>query len=194
MSYEATLLVFGILLLLIGLVGKVKAKELEVGTSSTIARAVTGILGIGLIALSLSLADVPLLGERQTDGSQPVLIDSNLPTAEAERSIIADAILGTWDQYALINGRYERLGRFTVLKNGSEFVMAPVEQSRDPTIVNSIGIDSVAFDGINWVFVSEWSNGGRGEFRLQRISATEFQGAVWIEGVRSTENRWVKID
>lgn len=54
MSYEATLLVFGILLLLIGLVGKVKARELEVGTSSRITRVVTATLGIVLIVLSLS--------------------------------------------------------------------------------------------------------------------------------------------
>jgi len=53
MNYSVALLVFGILLLLIGLVGKVKAKELEVGTSSGTIRSVVGTIGVVLIALSL---------------------------------------------------------------------------------------------------------------------------------------------
>ena len=54
MSYEVALLVFGILLLLVGLVGKVKAKELEIGTSSGIVRVVLSILGIVLVVLSFN--------------------------------------------------------------------------------------------------------------------------------------------
>ena len=70
MTYEATLLVFGILLLLIGLIGKVKAKELEIGTSSAIARAVTGLVGIVLIVISLILVNAPFLTPgRQTETS-----------------------------------------------------------------------------------------------------------------------------
>ena len=57
MNYETALLVFGILLLLIGLVGQVKAKELEIGTSSTVARAVIGVVGVALIILSLTASD-----------------------------------------------------------------------------------------------------------------------------------------
>ena len=57
MTYEATLLVFGILLLLVGLIGKVKAKELEIGTDSKVARAVTGLVGVILIVISLVLVD-----------------------------------------------------------------------------------------------------------------------------------------
>lgn len=55
-EYNVVLLVFGILLLLVGLVGKVKAKELEVGTGSAVARVVLGVIGIGLMALSLALS------------------------------------------------------------------------------------------------------------------------------------------
>ena len=54
MSYEVTLLVFGILLILVGLLGKVKAKELEVGTSSRTARAVIAVLGIVLVIFSFN--------------------------------------------------------------------------------------------------------------------------------------------
>ncbi|MDH3422971.1 MAG: hypothetical protein OEN00_08255 [Gemmatimonadota bacterium] len=54
MDYNVALLVFGILLLLVGLVGKVKAKELEIGTSSKVARTVIGLIGALLVALSLA--------------------------------------------------------------------------------------------------------------------------------------------
>ena len=54
MSYEVTLLVFGILLFLVGLVGKVKAKELEVGTSSKMARIILAIAGLVLVVLSFN--------------------------------------------------------------------------------------------------------------------------------------------
>jgi len=53
-SYEVTLLVFGILLLLLGLVGNIKAKEIEVGTSSTTVRVVTSIVGLVLMILSFN--------------------------------------------------------------------------------------------------------------------------------------------
>lgn len=58
MSYEVTLLVFGILLLLIGLIGKVKAQQLEVGTDSAVARVVIAIFGSLLVVFSLN-PDVP---------------------------------------------------------------------------------------------------------------------------------------
>ncbi|MCZ6595998.1 MAG: hypothetical protein O6943_13955 [Bacteroidetes bacterium] len=54
MSYEVTLLVFGILLLLVGLLGKVKAKEIEVGTSSRIVRIVLSLLGIVFVVSSFN--------------------------------------------------------------------------------------------------------------------------------------------
>jgi hypothetical protein len=54
MDYKVALLVFGILLFIVGLVGKVKAKELEVGTSSRIVRLVMSLLGIVLIVLSFN--------------------------------------------------------------------------------------------------------------------------------------------
>ena len=65
MDYYVALLVFGVLLLLLGLVGKVKAKELEVGTSNVTVRIVTTLVGSVLIVLSfvfnpgISLTNVP---------------------------------------------------------------------------------------------------------------------------------------
>ena len=56
MEYSVALLIFGILLLLVGLIGKVKAKELEVGTGNPVTRVVVGMLGVGLVLLSLLIS------------------------------------------------------------------------------------------------------------------------------------------
>ncbi|CAH1092386.1 hypothetical protein [Candidatus Nitrotoga sp. 1052] len=53
MDYRTALLTFGVVFLLVGLIGQVKLKELEVGTSNSIARAILGVLGLILILLSL---------------------------------------------------------------------------------------------------------------------------------------------
>ncbi|MEM6308473.1 MAG: hypothetical protein AAF754_00360 [Pseudomonadota bacterium] len=58
MDYGVALLVFGILLLLLGLVGQIKAKELEVGTGHPVVRTIVGVLGVGLITLSLLISPV----------------------------------------------------------------------------------------------------------------------------------------
>ena len=76
MSYEVTLLVFGILLLLLGLVGKIKAKELEVGTSSTTVRVVTSLIGFVLITLSFN-PDIP----------KSLLSSFTEPTKESEEAV-----------------------------------------------------------------------------------------------------------
>ena len=60
-SYPVALLLVGIVLLLVGLVGKVKAKELEVGTSNKIARIVTGSIGVVLVVLSFGLLGIAAL-------------------------------------------------------------------------------------------------------------------------------------
>jgi hypothetical protein len=71
MTYEATLLVFGILLLLVGLIGKVKAKELEIGTDSTAARAITGLVGVILIVISLVLVDGSIFSKLRNASETP---------------------------------------------------------------------------------------------------------------------------
>jgi hypothetical protein len=52
MTFQVALLIFGILLLLLGLVGKIKAKELEAGTTNPAARTVFSILGLILVVVS----------------------------------------------------------------------------------------------------------------------------------------------
>jgi hypothetical protein len=51
---ETTLLTLGILLILIGLIGQVKAKEIEVGTNNTFVRIILGVIGVVFVYLALS--------------------------------------------------------------------------------------------------------------------------------------------
>ncbi len=69
MDYEVALLIFGILLLLLGLVGQVKAKEIEVGTSNSVVRIVATLVGVLFIVLSFD-PDLPrsfLSGFKKTE-------------------------------------------------------------------------------------------------------------------------------
>lgn len=77
MSYEVALLVFGIILLLVGLVGKVKARELEVGTSSRTARIVLASLGAALIALSFNPEGAKDIVRRLCPGRENVAAETS---------------------------------------------------------------------------------------------------------------------
>jgi hypothetical protein len=48
-----TLLTLGVMLLLVGIIGQVKAKELDVGTKNPLARIIIGLIGLFFIGLSL---------------------------------------------------------------------------------------------------------------------------------------------
>lgn len=51
---DATLLTLGILLLLVGLIGQVKAKEIEIGTTNPFVRTILAIIGVVFVYLALS--------------------------------------------------------------------------------------------------------------------------------------------
>src|SRR5574341_2341490 len=58
---ESTLFTCGILLLLVGLIGQVKAKEIEIGTKNPIVRIILGVIGVLFVYLALSKDYLPIL-------------------------------------------------------------------------------------------------------------------------------------
>jgi hypothetical protein len=58
---ETTLLTLGVLLVLVGLIGQVKAKEIEVGTKSPFVRIILGLMGVVFVYMSLSKGFLPSL-------------------------------------------------------------------------------------------------------------------------------------
>ncbi len=57
---ETTLLTMGILLMLVGLIGQVKAKEIEVGTKNPFVRIILGVIGVIFVYLALSKDYLPV--------------------------------------------------------------------------------------------------------------------------------------
>jgi hypothetical protein len=68
-----TFLTLGVLLLLVGIVGQVKAKEIEVGTKNPLARIILGLIGLLFISVSIISSFAPF-------------IPSLIPTASIESS------------------------------------------------------------------------------------------------------------
>ena len=56
-GFDIALLTFGVILFLLGLIGRVKAKEMDVGTNNVLARSIGGTLGVLFIGLSLAPHD-----------------------------------------------------------------------------------------------------------------------------------------
>jgi hypothetical protein len=58
-EFPAVLLTLGVTLLLVGLVGRIKTKDMEVGTENKTVRFIIGVIGAAFIALALSVAFKP---------------------------------------------------------------------------------------------------------------------------------------
>ena len=80
MEYPVILLSLGVILLLVGLVGKVKAQQLEVGTNNKVIRIIVGCLGTIFIILSIymffSVSSTPTTKEKSF--YKPIIDDYRL--------------------------------------------------------------------------------------------------------------------
>ena len=61
MDLKTTLLTLGVILILVGLIGQVKAKEIEVGTKNPLARLVLGLIGFAFVGVALSDSIIPYI-------------------------------------------------------------------------------------------------------------------------------------
>lgn len=105
----------------------------------------------------------------------------------------ADVILGLWDQYMVIDGRERRISRYRVTRTGPRYVMSLEWVAGGPGLIRARDIRDIHSDGSEWSFTSEWTDGRSGEFRLRRTGEDVYEGFVWVNGVRGTQNRWVKV-
>lgn len=64
-TLQVTFLTLGVMLLLVGLIGQVKAKEIEVGTKNPIVRVLVGLIGLLFIGISFS-GRLPLASDTAT--------------------------------------------------------------------------------------------------------------------------------
>jgi hypothetical protein len=139
MSYEVTLLVFGILLFLVGLVGKVKAKELEVGTSSKTARIIIAIAGLVLVVLSFNpdIVKTVITSPQEQMGADTHADQKNLDE-EAERARLAEEERRKAEQARLVEERRRRAqlqGVYTIQQKSNRRYVDAHEGTNDNSVV-----------------------------------------------------------
>ena len=111
------------------------------------------------------------------------------------RSSPGDVILGTWQQFGFLpaTSQWEYLGTFVVAKANGVYAMSAREQREDPQFVNSIGIFDVQSDGTSWTFNSNWGRGDVGNFLLQKVSSTVFEGTASVGARVVGRTKWVRV-
>ena len=119
------------------------------------------------------------------DPAQPITPTPNTPTIE-----------GAWKQYAIVPEMDPvYLGTFVVSRYKGEWVMSPRTQTEGDDRVNTLGIFDVSYDGQRWTFNSNWGQTeGVGNFELDRVSPTVFEGEIRVAGRIPNRTRWVKVE
>lgn len=117
------------------------------------------------------------------------------PNETPRPSSPGDVILGTWQQFLFdpANSKWEYLGTFVVARMDSAYTMSAREQREDPRLLNSIGIFDVRSDGTSWSFNSNWGRGMVGNFQLQKVSSTSFEGTISVDNRVVGRTKWVRI-
>ncbi|HYO25682.1 MAG TPA: hypothetical protein VEQ85_12130 [Lacipirellulaceae bacterium] len=104
-------------------------------------------------------------------------------------------IEGAWKQYVLSPEEGAvYLGTFVVSRLKDEYIIAPRTQTEGERFMNSIGVTDVSYDGAVWSFNSNWGAGEVGNFELQRVSPSMFEGEIRMAGKFSNRTRFVKIE
>jgi hypothetical protein len=73
-------------------------------------------------------------------------------------------------------------------------VISPRTQSEGERMENSIGVTDVSYDGRGWSFNSNWGKGRVGNFELERLSPTVFEGEIRVAGKFENRTRFVRIE
>jgi hypothetical protein len=220
-SSEIIVFVFGCLLLLIAILGGgFEVKELKIGKVGQFARAGCSLLGLLFVALGIWLHSSSIPGPEKgplpnntvsptpiqnTSGGVTISSSSTPPNpkktqkkstaSSAPIPVRGDIIIGTWQQYGLdaTTSRWELFGTFVVVKVGGVYTISAREQRDAPGLLHSIGIFDVRSDGVSWTFNSNWGGGRVGNFRLHRVSDTQFDGTVYFSGRAIGITRWIRI-
>jgi hypothetical protein len=104
-------------------------------------------------------------------------------------------IEGAWKQYILTQDEGAvYLGTFVVARAEGEYVISPRTQSEGERMENSIGVTDVSYDGRGWSFNSNWGKGRVGNFELERLSPTVFEGEIRVAGKFENRTRFVRIE
>lgn len=106
-------------------------------------------------------------------------------------------MVGIWVQYlqAPVFGTWLNGGLYRVeLANGRLTMRMESDARMTVGLIKPRRITNVTFDGEYWTFVSTWSIGGFGTFRLRRVDDDLFEGRLETDRRESIRNLWRRID
>lgn len=106
-------------------------------------------------------------------------------------------MVGIWVQYlqAPVFGTWLNGGLYRVASVEGRLTMR-MESDAGMTegVIKPRSITNVAFDGEFWTFVSTWSIGGFGTFRLRRVDDDLFEGRLETDRRQTIRNLWKRVD
>lgn len=157
-----------------------------------IAAALTGILTLLFLLFPSLRPELP--HNTPTQSTTPVSAAAAPSGTPPPQPSPGDVILGTWQQFGFVpeTSRWEYFGTFVVAKVNGAYAMSAREQREDPQLLNSIGIFDVQSDGTSWSFNSNWGQGAVGNFLLQKVSSTEFEGTISASARVVGRTKWVR--
>lgn len=160
-----------------------------------IAVALTGILTLLFLLFPNLKPDLPHNSQSPSQSSAPASAAAEPSETLPPRSNPGDVILGTWQQFGFdpATSQWEYLGTFVAAKVNGAYTMSAREQREDPRLLNSIGIFDVRSDGTSWSFNSNWGRGAVGNFLLQKVSSTSFEGTISVDTRIVGRTKWVRI-
>ncbi len=120
--------------------------------------------------------------------------DSHKNTS-THRAQTAPGIEGAWKQYVLTEDEgVVYMSTFVVAAGDEGYVISPRTQVEGDRFQTSLGVFDVAYDGAHWSYNSNWGDGEVGNFELQRVSPTVFEGDIRLAGKLLRRTRLVKVE
>jgi hypothetical protein len=107
----------------------------------------------------------------------------------------APGIEGAWKQYVLTEDEgVVYMSTFVVATGDEGYVISPRKQVEGERFQTSLGVFDIAYDGAHWSYNSNWGDGEVGNFELERVSPTVFEGDIRLAGKLLRRTRLVKVE
>ncbi len=108
----------------------------------------------------------------------------------------AHELEGKWQQFiwSAQGEGWKSGGVYRVSVEGEALTMSIVENwTSAPNFIRSTGLAHVAFYDEVWTFDSLLENGEQISFSLQQTDENTFEGYSYLNGVRNSPNRWLRL-
>jgi hypothetical protein len=81
-----------------------------------------------------------------------------------------------------------------VALDGGRLEMSTIENwTGGQSVMKSVGLQVVSYDGENWVFDSRYDQGVTARFQLHKTDENTFEGYSFVGGYEGDPNRWIRL-